>query len=252
MGLRRGRDHRAARRGGSAIALDRRDRIRVRDVFSGVLGTYRRHFWRVTLSALIVFGLLESLDVVVDFHEGGTRAVALAGTGLFVLLIDTFGAVFYPGLLDRLVGEESHGDEHQSILTVMATLPYWRLIRAEALLVVFVLLAVLLFVVPAVLVFTLFCLIGPMITIEDQSVIGAFRRSFQLVRRHFWIVLFLVTVPTLVEDLVLALVEHRVHSEAFVWQFLAGGLVGVVIGSFVGLILVHLAYRLIDAHPIDA
>ncbi|HZJ26697.1 MAG TPA: hypothetical protein VFF40_06765 [Acidimicrobiia bacterium] len=134
---------------------------------------------------------------------------------------------------------------------MLFSLPYWRLIRAEALLLVFVGVAALFFFVPGMIVFTIFCLIGPLITIEDQSVFGAFRRSVQLVRPHLWLVLVLITVPTLVEDVVSVLVEDRVHSRHVVVQFLAGGFVGAVIGSFVGLIAVHLAYRMIAAHPID-
>ena len=65
-------------------------------------------------------------------------------------------------------------------------------------------------------------------------------------RPHFWLTLVLVTVPLQVEQAVL----HAIHyTELFehpvVPAFLLNGLLGMVIGSAVGLIEVVLAYELI-------
>jgi hypothetical protein len=154
------------------------------------------------------------------------------------------GTVFYPGLLDRIVGVERGHNERQAMATVLATLPYGRLILAEIILFTVTTIGLALFVVPGLIAFTFFGLVGPTITIENRSAIGAFRRSARLVRPHFWLVLLLVTVPIGFERMVEDLVHHAVEHEAFVVRFLSHALIGIIIGSIVGLVEVHLAFRL--------
>ena len=103
-----------------------------------------------------------------------------------------------------------------------------------------------LFVIPGVIIFTLWSLVGPVITIENRTVASAFGRSWHLVRPHFWLTLLLVTLPLQIEQAAL----HAIHyTELFehpvVPAFLLNGLLGMIIGSAVGLIEVVLAYELI-------
>ena len=94
--------------------------------------------------------------------------------------------------------------------------------------------------------FTLWSLVGPVITIEDRAVGSALRRSWQLVRPHFWLMLFLVTVPLQVEQAVLHAIHYtEIFEHPLVPAFLLNGLLGMVIGSVVGLVEVVLAYDLI-------
>ena len=103
-----------------------------------------------------------------------------------------------------------------------------------------------LFVVPGVFIFTMWSLVGPVITIEDRSVRSALRRSWQLVRPHFWLVLCLVTVPLQVEQAVLHAIHYtEVFDHPLLPAFLLNGLLGMVVGSVVGLVEVVLAYELI-------
>ena len=86
-----------------------------------------------------------------------------------------------------------------------------------------------------------------MITIEDRSVGSAFRRSWQLVRPYFWLTLCLVTLPLQVEQAVLHAIHYTdIFEHPFVPAFLLNGLLGMVIGSVVGLVEVVLAYDLIS------
>ena len=104
-----------------------------------------------------------------------------------------------------------------------------------------------LFVVPGVIIFTLWSLVGPVITIEDRSVGAALRRSSRLVRPCFWLTLCLVTVPLQVEQAVLHWIDFaRIFEHPFVPAFLLNGLLGMAIGSVVGLVEVVLAYELIS------
>jgi len=147
-------------------------------------------------------------------------------------------------LLDRIVGVERGHNERQSMGTILRTLPYGRLVLAEVMLFAVTGIGLALFFVPGIIAFTFFGLVGPGITIEDRSAIGAFLRSARLVRPHFWLVLLLVTVPIGIEHVLEDLVHHAVEHEAFIVRFVSHGLIGIVIGSIVGLVEVHLAFRL--------
>ena len=118
---------------------------------------------------------------------------------------------------------------------------------ADVVLAVATLVGLALFVVPGVVVFTVFALIGPVITIEDRSVGSSFRRSWQLVRPNFWVTLCLVTVPLQVEQAVLHAIHYTdIFEHPLVPAFFVNGLLGMVVGSVVGLVEVVLAYELID------
>ncbi len=125
-------------------------------------------------------------------------------------------------------------------------LPLRRLLAADVLLAIATLAGLALFVIPGVILFTLWSLVGPVITIEDRSVGSAFRRSWHLVRPCFWLTLCLVTIPLQVEQAVLHAIHYaEIFEHPFVPAFLLNGLLGMVIGSIVGLVEVVLAYELI-------
>lgn len=74
-------------------------------------------------------------------------------------------------------------------------------------------LGLILLVVPGVIAFTLFCLVGPLVVSEEMGVRAPFRRSAALVRGHFWLTLALVSVPLVLE--LLAAVEHMNFEREF-------------------------------------
>lgn len=193
-----------------------------------------------------MFGLFGAVEVqgnvVLDDGWGFSSAKLLLA--LMLVAFSAAGTVFYPGLLDRIVGVERGHNERQSLGTVLRTLPYGRLILAEFMLFAVTGIGLALFFVPGIIAFTFFGLVGPCITIEDRSALGAFRRSARLVRPHFWLVLLLVTVPIGLEHVVEDLVHHAVEHEAFIVRFGSHALIGIVVGSIVGLSEVHLAFRL--------
>jgi len=180
----------------------------------------------------------------VAIDDGWGLSLGKLSLALVLVAFSAAGTVFYPGLLDRIVGVERGHNERQSIGIILRTLPYGRLILAEIMLFAVTGIGLALFFVPGIIAFTFFGLVGPCITIEDRSAVDAFRRSARLVRPHFWLVLLLVTVPIGIEHLAEDLVHHAVEHEAFIVRFGSHALIGIVIGSIVGLIEVHLAFRL--------
>ncbi|MET0578092.1 MAG: hypothetical protein ABW122_05495, partial [Ilumatobacteraceae bacterium] len=223
---------------------------RPRDVVGAALRTYRERFWRVAGTAFVVFGIVAAVDalatvLVIDRHV--SRPIAAAVTSAVASVFAMVGVVIYAGILDKVVGAHLHGHRDLSVPQIWSVLPLRRLVIADVVLAVATLVGLALFVVPGVVVFTVWSLVGPVITIEDRSVTSSLRRSWQLVRPHFWLTLCLVTVPLQVEQAVLHAVHYTdVFDHPLVPAFLLNGLLGMVIGSVVGLVEVVLAYDLID------
>ena len=183
--------------------------------------------------------------LVIDRHV--SRPVGAAITSTVSAVFAMVGVVVYAGILDKVVGAHLHGHPDLSVREIWQRAPVgparggrracWRSRRSSGLA---------LFVVPGVILFTLWSLVGPVITIEDRSVGSAFRRSWQLVRPCFWLTLCLVTVPLQVEQAVLHAIHYtEIFEHPLVPAFLLNGLLGMVIGSVVGLVEVVLAYDLI-------
>jgi hypothetical protein len=212
------------------------------------LRTYRERFARVAGTAFVVFGAIASIDVlatilIVD-HVQSPAGDAIASTAATVF--GMAGVVIYAGVLDKVVGAHLHGERDLSMSEIVHVLPLGRLVVADVVLSLVTLVGLAVFVVPGVVFFTLFSLVGPMITIEDRAVRAAFTRSRRLVGRRFWLTFFLVTVPLQVEQAALHAISYTsLFDHPVLPAFLLNGLLGTAIGSVVGLVEVVLAYELI-------
>jgi hypothetical protein len=218
-------------------------------VFRAVLRTYRDEFPRVAGVAFVVFGTIAAVDavatvLVIDRHV--SRPVGAAITSVIAAAFAMGGVVVYAGVLDKVVGAYLHGHADLTLRQIVRVLPLRRLILADFVLAIATVVGLALLVIPGVVIFTLWCLVGPLITIEDRSVASALRRSARLVRSHFVLTLCLVTLPLQVEQAVLHAIHYtEIFDHPVVPAFLLNGLLGMVIGSFVGLVEVVLAYELI-------
>jgi hypothetical protein len=223
-------------------------RFRPRDVLGAALRTYRERFWRVAGTAFVVFGAVAVIDAVATIlivdHVSSPVGDTIASTAAAVFAMA--GVVVYAGILDKVVGAHLHGHPDLSVREVWRVLPLGRLAAADVLLALTTLAATALFVIPGVIIFTLWSLVGPVITIENRSVASAFGRSWRLVRPRFWLTLFLVTVPLQIEQAALHAIHYtEIFDHPVVPAFLLNGLLGMIIGSVVGLVEVVLAYELI-------
>ena len=231
-------------------------RPRLGDVIGAAMRTYRERFWRVAGTAFVVFGAVAAIDalatvLVIDRHV--SRPYGAAFTSAASAVFSMVGVVVYAGILDKVVGAHLHGHPDLSVGEIWRVLPLGRLVAADVVLALATLAGLALFVVPGVLIFTLWSLVGPVITIEDRAVGSALRRSWQLVRPHFWITLVLVTIPLQVEQAALHAIHYTdIFEHPLVPAFLVNGLLGMVIGSVVGLVEVVLAYDLIARSDGDA
>jgi hypothetical protein len=231
--------------------VDAGGRPRPQDVVRLALRTYRERFGRVAGTAFVVFGAVAAIDalatvLVIDRHVSGT--VGTAATSAASAVFSAVGVVVYAGILDKVVGAHLHGHPDLSLSEIWRVLPLRRLVAADVALAIATLAGLALFVIPGVVVFTLWSLVGPVITIEDRSVGSALRRSWRLVRPHFWLTFGLVTLPLQVEQTALHAIHYtEIFDHPLVPAFVVNGLLGMVIGSVVGLVEVVLAYDLISS-----
>jgi hypothetical protein len=219
---------------------------------------YRRWFWRLAFTAAIVFGaaavLAVTADVAVEHIKHDAPQPYETALAAYVV-IGRFGGslalVFYAGFLDLYVGDPLYEGRQPTFRQVLRELPWARLIVADALLAVATQVGLLLFVVPGLLIFTLYALVGPLIIVEGHGTRPAFRRSRSLVWRHFLLVAGVVTLPAMSESLL----ETGVHTffgvEHFMSLVVVSAAIGIVVGAYCGLMEVIITRELIGEHPLE-
>jgi hypothetical protein len=220
-------------------------------VVRAALAAYRTHFARVAGTAVALYvpiGFFEAffIDVGEGYYERHDDILAglVFAAVLIVTTVSVAGDAFFAGFLDAAVGEEMHGHPHRTIRRILRTLPYRRLIVADLLLGLTTAAGSLVLLIPGLAVFTLFCLVGPIINIEGVTVRQAFARSYHLVRPVFLVTVVVVTVPLVAEhELVHALQVWAFGS--YVLKALVDGISSAVVYSIVGMVEVTLAYELI-------
>jgi len=199
---------------------------------------------RVLVPALVIFGLDAFQSTW--FTEISTDHLGLESvTTAVIFSASTLGLTFYSGMLERLVGAVERNQTPQPVGQVMATLPWLRLLIAEAILLVVTAAATLFLVIPGLVVGTLCAVVGPLINLLDCSVPEAFRRSIRVVWPHFWLVFVMVTVPLAVEHEVIVLIKDLVPHERVFLVFLTNFVMGFGFGVALGLVEVSLAERLV-------
>jgi hypothetical protein len=199
---------------------------------------------RVIVPGLIIFGLdavqgTFYTEVAVD-HLGVESVIGSVLFGASAL-----GLTFYSGMLERLVGSVERNEAAQPVFTVLRTLPWGRLLLAEAILLVVGAIASVAFILPGLIVATVFALVGPLVNLLNASLPDAFRRSIQLVWPHFMLVFALITLPLAVEHEVVVFVAELIPHEHIWAVFLTNFVLGDLFGMALGLMEVTLAERLV-------
>jgi hypothetical protein len=204
-----------------------------------------RHKWRILAVSLVVCLVTAVVEIVVsDFVDRANLPLSLladlSASGVTIL-----GAVFLSGFLTRLIGETAAGGESVSVREVVRTLPWGRLVGADLLVALLVVIGLLALVIPGLVAINLFAVVGPVIEIENKPVIAALRRSAQLVRPHFWTVALLVTLPVAVASEIDTLAPHPSSWQAILAVVAVRGVGEALLEAAIGLVVVQLSYRLI-------
>jgi hypothetical protein len=231
--------------------------LRFRPIAAAVARTARRHAWQILVVSVVVSAVTVAAELAADhFLSRADLATALAGS-LSTSTVSLLGAVFLSGFLGRLVSTTEHGgtkhgetghDAHRTqIREVLRSLPWGPLILADLLVTVIILVGLLALIVPGLIALTLLAVVGPVIEIEDRSVLAGLRRSAQLVRPHFWRVVAFATLPLLLANGIVAVLPDPSGAAGVLATLVVRSVGEAVLDSMVGLLLVELCYRLIAA-----
>ncbi len=205
----------------------------------------RRHWWRILAVAIAVSILTALADIVVADFVDRTNLPAALIADLSASGVTLLGTVFLSGFLCRLIGGSQDGAEGTSVWKVFRTLAWGRLVAADVLVAVLVVIGLIALVIPGLIAINLFAVVGPVIDIEDRSVIAALRRSAHLVRRHFWATALLVTLPLAVASEIEAVAPDSTSVRAILENLAIRGVWQAVVEAAIGLMSVQLCYRLI-------
>jgi hypothetical protein len=155
-----------------------------------------RIYWawapRLFVLALIVFiplgfvdALLEQVDTSSLDVTSGVQIAALVGALAAVTASGLFGEVFFSG---AIAASLTHPEDEESpgFLRLARHISYGKLIAVDILFVLMMVLGTIAIIVPGILIFVYLSLAGPVVELEKRGIWDGFRRSFRLVRGHFW------------------------------------------------------------------
>jgi len=172
-----------------------------------LLGLYARTgrvYWAwapslLALAALVFIplgfldALLHGVDTSALTFESGVRIASFVLAWAAVTASGLFGEVFFSG---AIAASLTHPEDQEApgFIRLARHISYGKLIAVDILFTAAVVVGIAGFFVGALIVYIYLGLAGPVVEIEKHGVLGGFKRSFQLVRGHFWMV-FAVLVP---------------------------------------------------------
>ena len=209
-------------------------RRRLLRVYSRVGRIYRAWALRLLALAVIVFiplgfvdALLEQVDTSSLDVTNGFKVAAVVGALAAVTASSLFGEVFFSGAIAASLthpeDEESPGFAH-----LARHISYGKLILVDILFVLMTVLGFIAFIVPAFLVFIYLSLAGPVVELEKLGIVAGFKRSFRLVRGHFWMAAGVLIPVEIVGDGVNEALVEAAH------ELLGHGLLAAWVGEAVG------------------
>ena len=198
---------------------ERAGKLPVLGLLRDVFGIYGQH-WKVlipmALVVLIPQGAANLLELELDLDFDGDpldfeRGVLLALTGAAIVATNLAGEALYAALITALVVSWSHGVERPPIRATLRQLPLLRLIVADILIVLGIVLGFLLLVIPGLIFLVYSISTTVVIELEDASIRRGLERSLELVRGSFARVLLIMALVSIVSDSFTAALTELAH-----------------------------------------
>jgi divalent metal cation (Fe/Co/Zn/Cd) transporter len=162
---------------------DQGGKLRAGEVLSAAAHAGRRDWWQFLAVAVPVSLIGAGLEIVLEDYLDPSDAPLSISATLAVTGVSILGTVLLSGFVTGLVGATEHGRERRTLAETVRSLPWKRLVVADILVTITVVIGLVLFVLPGLAALTLLAVVGPVIEIERRPVRCAFRRSVQLVSR---------------------------------------------------------------------
>jgi hypothetical protein len=226
--------------------------MRPRRILAVAARTGRQNWWQILAVAIPVSLAGSGLEIITDHYVDPSDALISISSSLGSTGITLLGTVLLSGFVCRLVSAAEHGRKQLTLAQVARSLPWLRLVAADVLVSVLVVIGFILLIVPGLVALTRLAVTGPVIEIEHRRVSAAIRRSAQLSRGHTPTVLLLATAPlaVLAELEAIAPEPDRVGEIA---QFLLiRGLAEGILEACIAVVLCELCFQLIDARTAES
>lgn len=220
--------------------------------FGGILGEswalYTKFFRRFVVIALIVYAIVNLLNALVASVIGHGTGIAL----LLILVTDVVslvGTFWLQGALVYAVDDVRDGKVDTTVGQIFERVrPYlWTLILAGVLAALGIALGILLFIVPGLILLTWWCLMVPVIVLEEKHVGEAFSRSRELVRGHAWTVFGVVIVAGLLSGIAAGIIQAIFSFLGTFLRIWVGGTISsAIVGPFIAIALTLMYFTLRD------
>lgn len=199
--------------------------------------TYARHLLTISFIVYLISALISAL-----LQELG----GFVGL-LFASLITVIAVFLLQAALVKAVQDVRDGTVNESVgQTFSAAMPYLGPVAAASVLAgILIVLGLALLIIPGLFLITIWCLIVPVIVLEQGGVLTSFGRSYNLVRQSFWNVLgtlFLVYLILFVVQRVIALIFS--WAPYYVENFLGTVIGGTLIAPFIAVVVTLMYFRL--------
>jgi hypothetical protein len=213
----------------------------------GILGqawaTYRTHARHLVTIAFVVYVVAALVQLVLVAALGWFGALLAA-------VVSIVAAFLLQAALVKAVEDVSDGRVDLSLSdTLRAARPFvGRVAIASILAGIAIAVGLVLLIAPGLYLLTIWCLIVPVIVLENATIGGAFDRSRQLVRGRGWQVfgtLVLVFLLLLAVNLVISLVLASLPQEA--QSAIAGLISGTLVSPFLAVVVTMAYFRLRSA-----
>jgi hypothetical protein len=164
---------------------------------------YRRFFGRFVVTAALLFAVLALIPALIGRTEVDDLFEALAWLTV-ALIVGIIGSLWVQAALVELVRDVRDGRADRSVLeTYRAVAPRLGAVVVTGIIAgIAIGIGLLLFIVPGLILLTIWAMLIPAIVIEGCSVTQSFGRSREIVRGHGWSVFGLVVVTILISAVV--------------------------------------------------
>ena len=214
------------------------------------------HWHRIAGAAFVFFVPTASLHIAAQVvHDqyaetgGWTRYFLLSGFLLAVTFIRFLGEVVFAGFLDMAVGDSYFRNEERTLREVIRDLPWLSLVIVDIVVVTAAVIGLALFVIPGVLVYTFWGLAGPVVVQERHRARDGLRRTYQISRPYWKLVLVLVVIPLGLEHALAHVVRDFVDQWGNLAIVLGEWFIAATMLGVIGVIDVALATELMARVP---
>jgi hypothetical protein len=229
-------------------------RRRLLAVYARIGRTYWAWAPSLILMAAIVFiplGLLDALLHLVDTDSlnvtEGFKVAAFLSALIAVTASSLFGEVFFSGAVAISLTHPEH-ERPPSMRQIARHISYGKLIAVDLIYVITITLGLFVFIIGSLIAFVYLTLAGPVVELEKHSVWGGFKRSFQLVRGHFWMVAAVVFPIEVLGDAVnnaMVALSHSIFGEGLLAAWAGESAANILTTPFFAVAVVLLTLDLI-------